>query len=137
MRPHRNLLTLLGISSQPGKPICIVTDFVDGGSLESKLHDKGFPIDWLFIVKTVKGMAAGMHHLHQEGLLHRDLAARNVLLTEAFTPLISDFGLSTKTDKDQLRQSHNNTVKETKFFRGPYKWMAPESLSKNEFSTKT
>jgi serine/threonine protein kinase len=77
-----------------------------------------------------------MHHLHEEGLLHRDLAARNILLTSSNEPVVADFGLSKKVDK--LHQSgKDNTVKETGFFRGPYKWMAVESLQRNEFSKKT
>lgn len=68
--------------------------------------------------------------------MHRDLAARNILLTAAFEPVVADFGLSKKVDK--LNQSgSDNTVKETTFFRGPYKWMAPESLASNIFSKKS
>lgn len=135
VRPHRNLVTFLGVSMEPGSPLCLVTDFVDGGSLESKYMDPQFPIDWAFILKVAKGVCAGMHHLHEEGLLHRDLAARNILLTGSFEPVVADFGLSRKVDK--LHQSKDNAVRETEFFRGPYKWMAPESLSQNVFSKKT
>jgi len=76
-----------------------------------------------------------MHHLHEEGLLHRDLAARNILLTASMEPMVADFGLSKKVDK--LSTSQDNAVKEEGFFQGPYKWMAPESLTQNIFSKKT
>ena len=127
IRPHRNLVTFLGVSMDPGQPLCLVTDFVEGGSLESKYQDAAFPIDWVFVLRIAKGVCAGMHHLHEEGLLHRDLAARNILLTSSMEPVVADFGLSKKVDK--LHQSsRDNVVQETAFFRGPYKWMAPESL---------
>ena len=124
------MLTLLGVCLKPGKPICIVTDFVEGGSLEGKLHDSKFVVDWLFIVKTVKGIAAGMYHLQQEGLVHRDLAARNVLLTGAMTPMVCDFGLSTKGQKvGELSEGHLKIsqvkVKETGFFRGYTTFLNP------------
>jgi serine/threonine protein kinase len=127
IRPHRNLVTFLGVSMDAGQPLVLVTDFVEGGSLESKYMDPTFPVDWVFILRIAQGVCAGMHHLHQEGLLHRDLAARNILLTSSFEPVVADFGLSKKVDK--LHQSSaDNVVQETSFFRGPYKWMAPESI---------
>ncbi len=127
IRPHRNLVTFLGVSMDEGHPLCLVTDFVDGGSLESKYMDPHFSVDWAFVLRIAKGVCAGMHHLHEEGLLHRDLAARNILLTASMEPVVADFGLSKKVDK--LHQSsRDNVVQETTFFRGPYKWMAPESL---------
>jgi serine/threonine protein kinase len=127
IRPHRNLVTFLGVSMDAGQPLVLVTDFVEGGSLESKYMDPTFTVDWIFILRIAQGVCAGMHHLHQEGLLHRDLAARNILLTSSFEPVVADFGLSKKVDK--LHQSSaDNVVQETSFFRGPYKWMAPESI---------
>lgn len=137
IRPHRNLVTFLGVSMDEGKPLCLLTDFVDGGALEGQLNNPKFKLDWAMILKLAKGTCAGMYHLHQEGLLHRDLAARNVLLTASFEPLVADFGLSKKVDKITDPKNKNKVVKETEFFRGPYKWMAPESLSRNIFSIKS
>ena len=74
----------------------------------------------------------GVASLHLEGIIHRDLAARNVLIDEANNALIADFGLSVKSWVD----THNATQTRG-FFRGPYKWMAPESLSHNIFSVKS
>jgi serine/threonine protein kinase len=120
---------------EEGKPVCLLTDFVAGGNLESKYSDPNFQIDWSFILMVAKGICAGMHHLHEEGLLHRDLAARNILLTASLEPMVADFGLSKKVDK--LSTSKDSAVRETEFFQGPYKWMAPESLTQNIFSKKT
>lgn len=72
--------------------------------------------------KVVKGTAAGMEHLHQEGVVHRgkeylkffwcishdllsDLAARNILLKDNYEPKVSDFGMSRfcKTDTGTTR----------------------------------
>jgi serine/threonine protein kinase len=52
-------------------PLCIVTEFCDGGSLSVYLSTK--PKNPSFLVKVSKGIAAGMLHLHSEGLIHRDL----------------------------------------------------------------
>ena len=136
LRPHRNLVTFLGVSMETDKPLCLVTDFVDGGNLESKYQDPSFPIDWVFILRIARGICAGMHHLHEEGLLHRDLAARNILLSGSLEPMVADFGLSKRVDKlETVGKDH--AVQEKGFFQGPYKWMAPESLTNNVFSKKT
>ncbi len=55
-----------------------------------------------------------------------------MLLDALDNALISDFGLSAVGRIDK-----QNSVTEVSFFRGPYKWMAPESLSYNQFSTKS
>jgi serine/threonine protein kinase len=39
--------------------------------------------------RLVRGIAAGMFHLHKHNIVHRDLAARNILLTESGDPKIS------------------------------------------------
>ena len=44
------------------------------------------------VINWGKDIAAGMCHLHAEGVIHRDLAARNLLLTPNLSIKISDFG---------------------------------------------
>jgi serine/threonine protein kinase len=80
-----------------------------------------------------QGIAAGMYHIHCEKILHRDLAARNVLLRGDMEPKIADFGLSVQ--EPALGGRLEKT--ESGYFRGPYKWMAPESLARNVFSIKS
>jgi hypothetical protein len=130
LRPHRNVVQLLGVSANVGKPLCIVTAIADRGSLRDLLDDKRQQLVWPLVLRMLVGIGAGVHHLHLEKVLHRDLAARNVLLTAALEPQITDFGLSAKVlDPDDYKQAE--------FFRGPYKHMAPESLRDNEFSKKS
>ena len=85
--------------------------------------------------------------MHCESVLHRDLAARNVLLAPAlgssfesptFTALLADFGLAKSLDSMELPDEGSTGEQ----FRGPYKYMAPESLRSLsspsiEFSIKT
>jgi serine/threonine protein kinase len=40
-------------------------------------------------IELVRGIAAGMFHLHKHNIVHRDLAARNILLTASGEPKIS------------------------------------------------
>ncbi len=42
--------------------------------------------------KVLMEIAAGVLHLHCEGVIHRDLAARNVLVGDNYQVYITDFG---------------------------------------------
>ena len=55
-------------------PFCLVTEFCPLGSLSQYLRDNA-EIPKSVLLNILKGVAAGMDHLHREGLVHRDLAA--------------------------------------------------------------
>lgn len=59
------------------------------------------------VLKMAKDIAAGMGHLHAEGIVHRDLATRNLLLDENMNVKITDFGMSRV-----LESEANNTASE-------------------------
>jgi serine/threonine protein kinase len=130
LRPHVNVVQFLGYTTDP--KLCIVTEFLDGNSMYSLLMKAG-EISEHQVEVLCKGSAAGMWHLHSEGIVHRDLAARNVLLTRAgdcYTPKISDFGMSRKLEDDKEATEQSEGVV-------PLKWMSPEALREKKFSQKT
>eukprot|EP01119_Soliformovum_irregulare_P018574 TRINITY_DN572_c0_g1_i4.p1 TRINITY_DN572_c0_g1~~TRINITY_DN572_c0_g1_i4.p1 ORF type:complete len:2028 (+),score=485.52 TRINITY_DN572_c0_g1_i4:812-6085(+) len=127
LRPHVNLIHLLGVCSNSEYPLSIVTEFMPRGSLD-KLLALELPIKTKLSICS--GIAAGMMHLHLESIVHRDLAARNVLLTETLDVKISDFGLSRMTiTKDAEGQTKTNV--------GPIKWMSPEAILEKVYSPKS
>jgi len=136
LRPHRNVVPLLGVCIDLKNPLCLVTDFIEFGSLE-KLLRSPYQISWAMVLSISKGITAGVYHLHKEQILHRDLAARNILLRSNFEPLIADFGLSKKVGCALFPMSGDLRTTEKRQFRGPYKWMAPESLLNNDFTVKS
>jgi serine/threonine protein kinase len=72
LRPHKNIVTLLGVSVPPD-PMCIVLEFVTNGSMWDYLaSDADISMD--FNINCCKGIATGMLHLHQEGVIHREYA---------------------------------------------------------------
>lgn len=110
-------------------PPCIITKFYEKGSLFNLLKERELTLVEKF--KIIKGIAAGMEHLHMEKIIHRDLAARNILLSSQMEAVVSDFGFARVI---QNSQSDGSTTLSTV---GPVKWMAPECFEKRIYSIKT
>lgn len=75
MRPHNNLVALMGVSHHEDN-LYIITEFCHGGTLFEWLHKKkDFPITWSQKIKIAKDIASGMLYLHtcEPPIVHRDL----------------------------------------------------------------
>eukprot|EP00029_Vermamoeba_vermiformis_P009922 TRINITY_DN510_c0_g3_i1.p1 TRINITY_DN510_c0_g3~~TRINITY_DN510_c0_g3_i1.p1 ORF type:complete len:1064 (+),score=137.54 TRINITY_DN510_c0_g3_i1:207-3398(+) len=127
LRPHPNVVQMLGVSSDGPYPVMIL-EFCDGGSLDDKLFNLSHTITAQQQIDIVLGIAKGLYHLHKNNIVHRDLAVRNILMNNN-APKISDFGLSRQVGEQQKGTTKSNV--------GPVRWMAPESLKKMVYSTKS
>ena len=106
----------------------IFTELMPNGSLESvlqKAREGNAPKEWnnTTKMKILYGIAVGMNHIHNKGVIHRDLKPGNVLIDEFFNPRITDFGLSKITQISQTQSTFSGTIK----------WMAPEILNENSY----
>jgi len=131
LKPHVNVVKLLGVCLDPDRPMAIVTEYCELGSLRKLLDDKSIDIPMTKVVDIVKDISKGMAHLHHEKVYHRDLSARNILVSEGkkgWICKVADFGLS------RFSESQEST---TKSDTGPLKWMSPESLLEKKYSAKS
>uniref|UniRef100_A0A7G3AU30 Protein tyrosine kinase n=1 Tax=Lutzomyia longipalpis TaxID=7200 RepID=A0A7G3AU30_LUTLO len=104
------------------------------GHINSKLRESSLKeqsslttshlLSWSFQV------ARGMEFLSSKRVIHGDLAARNILLCEDNFVKICDFGLAKfKRESNYYRKRGSVML--------PIKWLAPESLNENIFSTNS
>jgi len=128
IHPHENVILMYGVCRIPA---CIVTKFHKNGNLLRYLQ-VGKPLTNVQIFGIIKGIAAGMSHLHSEKIIHRDLAARNILLTASMEAVVSDFGFARA-----VASENDSRSTQTQAFYGPLKWMAPEALERQVYSVKT
>jgi serine/threonine protein kinase len=126
--PHPNIVHMYGVSID-GPELVLILEYCDGGSLDKALFSRGRRIADEHKIRVVRGIAAGVYHLHKHNIVHRDLAARNILLTSRGDPKISDFGMSRILEKEEHGKTKSNI--------GPVFWMAPESIEKQVYSKKS
>ncbi|PRP86123.1 hypothetical protein PROFUN_03110 [Planoprotostelium fungivorum] len=126
MRPHPNVVLFMGYTFPPD-PLSIVTEFCEGGCLLDYLAEHGREVTGERRDNIILGIAKGVLHLHQEKIIHRDLAARNILLSKHLEAKVSDFGMSRQVQQKDSASTTSSTI-------GPIKWMAPEAITKREYT---
>ncbi|MEV2270726.1 serine/threonine-protein kinase [Nonomuraea africana] len=102
-----------------GGLLYLVTEFIDGVSLEDHLIEHG-ALQPSVLHSAAVGVAAALTAIHAAGLVHRDLKPANVMLTLA-GPRVIDFGLARST---QVGSRHTNVG----LVMGTPGWIAPEQV---------
>jgi hypothetical protein len=104
----------------------IVLEFAKLGSLYGYLgNHEEFPM--IKIAKILYQIASAMEYLASKKIVHRDLASRNVLLVDANSAKVSDFGLSRLTNSDG---EYMQDLSEKKW---PFRWFSPELMESGIF----
>ena len=130
---HPNVVSLIGACLQPPF-LCIVTEYIGGGSLYSLLHTENQRIYLTWLVRIALDVARGMSYLHgsQPKIIHRDLSSHNILIAYPisganFTAKIADFGLAF------VKESNESICTGV---TGKVRWVAPEVLLNKEYDEK-
>ncbi|XP_033733693.1 proto-oncogene tyrosine-protein kinase receptor Ret-like [Pecten maximus] len=154
---HPNVIRLLGACTRDG-PFYVIVEYCEYGSLlsflrRSRLEENGY-VNHRYrhkeftqhcengeymepellsigdLLSFAWQIAKGMKYLSEIKLVHRDLAARNVLVAAGKVLKISDFGLTRDVYEADtyLKQSKG---------RIPVKWLAPESLYAQIYTTQS
>ncbi|TKY54860.1 G-type lectin S-receptor serine/threonine-protein kinase RLK1 [Spatholobus suberectus] len=117
---HRNLVKLIGFCIDGSRKL-LVYEYVGNGSFANLLFNDEKHISWGDRLKMALDVARGVLYLHEEcevRIIHCNINPRNILMDEAWTAKISDFGLA------RLLKPHHSRIK--KEDDGTSKYLAPE-----------
>jgi Protein tyrosine and serine/threonine kinase len=70
LRTHASLCTFYGACVDPAKPLCLVTEYIEGGNLGRLLLSPESLVTGRDIVSLARDTAAGMDVLHRSNILH-------------------------------------------------------------------
>ncbi|CAM0883055.1 unnamed protein product [Alopecurus aequalis] len=92
---HHNIVTLRGFYWTSSLQL-LIYDYLPGGNLHKHLHecsDENY-LSWMERFDIIIGVARGLMHLHQHGVVHYNLKSSNVLLDSNGEPRVGDSGLA-------------------------------------------
>ncbi|XP_071806709.1 uncharacterized protein [Asterias amurensis] len=141
---HPNVVKMLGFCTEQ-EPYFLIMEYLPNGNLQSYLRHirtgskeqygniKEEKRNFLLpdeILSFANMVANGMEFLSSKSCIHRDLATRNILLGEDLVAKVSDFGLARDIQDEQQYEMKSKG-------RVPVRWMAPESLHDNIYTSKS
>ncbi len=114
---HPNLVTIFDVKQDGDGDHWIIMEFVPGETLDEALRRHTAPLPMEEVLRWMRGLCAGVSHLHERGIVHRDLKPSNIFGAEG-TIKVGDIGLS-KFITASRRSAHTESV-------GTVYYMAPE-----------
>jgi serine/threonine protein kinase len=115
---HPNVLRVHAAGARAGR-LYLVLDLASRGDLAGRLRERG-RLDPEEARRVVLGVARGVAHVHDHGVLHRDLKPSNVLFDERDNPKLVDFGVAWALDARDLTRTGQMV--------GTAAYMAPEQV---------
>ncbi|XP_012945499.1 tyrosine-protein kinase SRK2 [Aplysia californica] len=124
---HPNIVELRGVCSE-FEPVYLLMEYLPQGQLSRYLRDVGSNLGLTQLIYIGAQIADAMAYMEKEKFVHRNLGARNILVGEQNRIKVAGFGMTKAVDDPDFN-----------FRRGlkmAIKWMAPEVLLYNKYSTK-
>ena len=113
---HPNIVSVHQVGVEDGRCYYCM-DLIEGPSLAKRLA--GGPLPGRVAARYLVGVARGIEHAHQRGILHRDLKPANILLDADDQPHVADFGLAKQMTADDRGQTRTGSILGTPSYMSP------------------
>ena len=131
---HINIVQAYNFESE-GDRFYIVMEYVDGQSLEKRVHKEG-PLPINDVISYLRQSAKALRHAHQRNMVHCDIKPDNLLLNQDGQIKILDMGIAKLNDpkkKSQAQEtaptSDSQVKKDESHILGTVDYLAPEMAS--------
>nr|XP_043640007.1 serine/threonine-protein kinase STY46-like [Erigeron canadensis] len=122
---HRNVVRFIGASTKQPH-LCIITEYMPGGSLYEYLHKNHHTLSLPQLVQFAIDVCRGMEYLHKSNIIHRDLKTANLLMDNDNVVKVADFGVARFQNQEGVMTAETGT----------YRWMAPEVINHQPYDQK-
>ncbi len=116
---HRNLMTIHDFGVE-GSVLYLVCEFLAGEDLKA-IIERGKPLSLVEKVEILIGIAYGLAHAHDAGVVHRDIKPSNIRVLPDGTVKIMDFGVAKSMYAER-------SLTRTGFTVGTAAYLAPEQV---------
>jgi serine/threonine protein kinase len=119
---HPNVVTVHDCVRLHDGRVAIVMELISGGSLRARLSDAPEGLPLALALRWAREIAEGLRTAHGAGLVHRDVKPDNILIDDAGTARVSDFGLSFSGDLSRTRYTQTGAAAGTPGYMPPEIW---------------
>jgi len=117
--PHRNIVAVYDIV-KTDELTYIAMEFLEGGTLSVKMKEG---LSLAEAISVVVQIAQALQFAHDHGIVHRDLKPANIMFRDAYTPVLTDFGIAKQQDATATR------LTQTGMLVGTPTYMSPEQIN--------
>nr|WIL59839.1 nodulation protein [Melilotus officinalis] len=116
---HKNILQFCGVCVDDNHGLCVVTKFMEGGSVHD-LISKNKKLQNKDIVRIAVDVAEGIRFMNDHGVSYRDLNTQRILLDKHGSACLGDIGIVTACKSNQEAMDYETDG---------YRWLAPEVIA--------
>ena len=97
---HPNICRVFDVGEHDGQPY-LTMEYLEGVLLSDQLKRRQAPMEPHEAVRLVRKLAQVMEAAHQQGIIHRDLKPANIMMDSEAGPILMDFGLARREDREE------------------------------------
>jgi tetratricopeptide (TPR) repeat protein/predicted Ser/Thr protein kinase len=114
---HANICPVYDVNELGGVPY-VTMAYIEGRPL-AELIRAGKPLPQRPAAATVRKLALALHEAHRRGVVHRDLKPSNVMINSRREPVVMDFGLAWRLDREDARLTKSGSILGTPAYMSP------------------